>query len=188
MDFTSYAELAVRLVNTEGTGDGHDALTTVDGYRDLVADHPHLSTRATIADLDALGHLRSELRGIFAAAAAGDDQDMATRLNALLARHPLHPEITRHDGRAWHVHLADSGTVADRYAAGAVLGLTSVVTTLGTDRLGSCASASCDRVFIDPTPGHTRRYCSDSCIAKANVTAFRRRRGPDTGRASSAAG
>ena len=45
MDLNSYAELAVRLVNTAGAGgeDG-DRLANLDGLRALVADREHLNT------------------------------------------------------------------------------------------------------------------------------------------------
>ena len=55
MDFNSYAELAVRLVNTAGGGgeDGADRLANLDGLRALVADREHLNTGMTRNDLDA---------------------------------------------------------------------------------------------------------------------------------------
>ena len=140
------------------------------------------------ADLDALRELRSQLRLIFAACAAADGDGAAARLNGLLARHPIHPEIARHDGGGWHLHHAESGSVADRYAAGAVLGLTIVITNLGTDRLRHCEAPSCPNVLVDATPDRSRAYCGDRCAAKASVTALHeRRRSPDSEKASTAA-
>ena len=54
MDFNSYAELAVRLVNTAGGGgeDGGDRLANLDGLRALVADREHLNTGMARYDLD----------------------------------------------------------------------------------------------------------------------------------------
>jgi len=59
VDLNSYAELAVRLVNTAGGGgeDG-DRLVNLDGLRALVADREHLNTGMTRTDLDALRALR----------------------------------------------------------------------------------------------------------------------------------
>ncbi|HUY48932.1 MAG TPA: CGNR zinc finger domain-containing protein [Streptosporangiaceae bacterium] len=190
MDLTSYAELAVRLVNTGAASDGRpDELATIEAYRVLMADRAQFSVRVLPGDLDALRQLRADLRLIFAACAEGRDEDAAARLNALLARHPIHPEIARHDGQSWHLHHAESGSVADRYAAGAVLGLTRVLTELGADRLRTCEAAACHNVFIDATAGRSRSYCSDRCAAKANVTALRyRRRGQENTQASTAAG
>jgi predicted RNA-binding Zn ribbon-like protein len=190
VDLTSYAELAARLVNTGDAGEGrNDELATIEAYCALMADRAYLSVPVLPGDLDALGQLRVELRLIFAACASGQDEEAAARLNALLARHPVHPEIARHDGHSWHLHHAESGSVADRYAAGAIMGLTHVVTQLGPDRLRTCEAAACRNVFIDTTGGRTRSYCSDRCAAQANVTALRhRRRGQPGTQASTAAG
>ena len=59
MDLNSYAELAVRLVNTAGAGgeDG-DRLANLEGLRVLVADREHLNTGVTRNDLDSLRDLR----------------------------------------------------------------------------------------------------------------------------------
>jgi predicted RNA-binding Zn ribbon-like protein len=177
------------LVNTSDAGHGRqDELATVEAYRAFAADRAALSDRVTGADLDALRELRSQLRLIFTACGAGDGDAAAARLNALLARHPIHPEIARHDGGTWHLHHADSGSVADRYAAGAVLGLTMVATTLGTDRLRHCEAPSCPHVLVDMTPDRSQAYCGDRCAAKASVTALHeRRRGPSEKASSTAA-
>jgi len=188
VDLTSYAELAARLVNTSVAGGGRqDELATIEAYRAFMADRAGLCARVTGADLDALRELRSHLRMIFADCAGGNGDEAAARLNALLARHPIHPEIARHDGGTWHLHHADSGSVADRYAAGAVLGLTNVVTSLGTDRLRHCEAPSCPHVLVDLTPDRSLAYCSDRCAAKASVTALHERRRSPSGKASTAA-
>jgi predicted RNA-binding Zn ribbon-like protein len=188
VDLTSYAELAARLVNTSAASHGRqDELATVEAYQALMADRAALCARVTAADLDALRELRSQLRLIFAACAAGDGDKAAARLNALLARHPVHPEIARHDGGTWHLHHADSGSVADRYAAGAVLGLTIVVTSMGVDRLRHCEAPSCPHVLVDMTPDRSQAYCGDRCAAKASVTALHERRPRPSEKASTAA-
>ena len=137
MDLNSYAELAVRLVNTAGAGgeDG-DRLANLDGLRTLVADREHLNTGVTRNDLDAMRGLRAELRAFFVACADDDGEDAAARLNALLIQHPVHPQLSGHDGQPWHVHYTESGSVADRYAAGAVMGLAVRLTDVGIDRFG----------------------------------------------------
>jgi len=192
VDFTSYAELAVRLVNTDCPDHGHrDGLLSVDGYRAFTAGLPQLNSWVTSGDLDALSHLKTELRLIFTAAATGKGDEVVERLNMLLIRYPFHPEIAQHDGQSWHLHLAQSGSAADKYAARAVVGLAGIVTQMGPERLGSCAGAACQGVFIDASTNRSRRFCSDRCAAKvrANVTAFPgRRRSHDPRRASSAAG
>jgi predicted RNA-binding Zn ribbon-like protein len=174
VDLTSYADLAVRLVNSaEPVQRRSDALASVESYRTLVADRPQLAGRVTISDLDVLRLLREEFRLIFAAAARHDDVEVAGRLNALLTRHPIHQQIVSHDGQDWHIHLVDSGSAADRHAAAAIAGLTGLVTESGTDRLSTCAAAGCPRVFIAMTPAGDNPYCSERCTPKANVRALR---------------
>ncbi|HEY4461692.1 MAG TPA: CGNR zinc finger domain-containing protein [Streptosporangiaceae bacterium] len=182
MDLTTYAELAVRLANTAAySEDNTDRLTTMDGLRDLVADRQHLNA-GNRSDLEALRGLRSEFRKIFVACAAGNGEEAAARLNALLMQHPVHPQLSTHDGQPWHVHFTDSGSVADKYAAGAAMGLAVRITELGVERFGVCQAPPCLGVFIDTSTNRSRRYCSERCVSRANVTAFRaRKRGDGAG-------
>jgi predicted RNA-binding Zn ribbon-like protein len=172
VDLNSYADLAVRLVNSANQGCG-DGLATIESYRDLVADRQHLAGRATVSDLEALRLLREELRLIFAAADSGDAVQVAERLNALLTRHPIHQELVSHDSQQWHIHLVESGSAADRHAAGAIAGLTGLVTASGTDRFGICEAEGCGRAFIGTGTSAGKRYCSDGCKPKAKVRALR---------------
>jgi predicted RNA-binding Zn ribbon-like protein len=189
VDLATYADLAVRLVNAANPGEGRgDALATVDSFRSLMADRPQLAARVTGSDLEALRLLRAELRLIFTAAAEGSDAEAIERLNALLIRHPIHQQLARHDGQRWHMHLVDSGSVADRYAAGAIAGLTGLITESGTRRLGVCAAPGCERVFVGNSAGRDRQYCSPQCTPEASVSALRARgHGSGRGPASTAA-
>lgn len=187
MDFTSYAELAVRLVNTavtSGASDG-DQLGNIDALRALSADDPYLAGPCTAHDLGALRELRAELAEIFAAAARGDQAAAASQLNALLVRYPVRPCLADHDRSGWHLHLEPIGSLADRYGAAAVLGLAMILSQLGLSHLGNCAAPGCPGVFAGTRPGRPARYCADHSPDKANVTAL-----PSRARysASSAAG
>jgi predicted RNA-binding Zn ribbon-like protein len=173
VNLTSYADLAVRLVNTAACVDDEpDRLGTPEMLRALVADHPFLAGPVTRHGLESLRELRTELAAIFAAAAGGAQQAAAERLNALLIQHPIHPELTTHDGAQWHVHLAATGSAADRCAAGAVIGLALFMSQFGVQRLGVCAIASCSRVFLDASTNRSRRYCAEHGAARSNVTAI----------------
>ncbi len=181
MELSSYAELAVRLVNTASLGhEGGDALTSMDGLRLLVADREHLSHGLSRADLEALLMLRAEFRGFFVACSQGNGADAADRLNELLIQYPVHPQLSGHDGQPWHVHYTESGSMSDKYAAGAAMGLAVRLADLGLDRFGVCQAGPCQGAFIDTSVNRTRRYCSDRCASRANVTAYRaRKRGED---------
>ena len=180
MELSGYAQLAVRLANAACGKDktGSDDISTVGGLCALLTDLEFPDTRATRNDVDAIGSLRQEYRGIFTACADGDSEEAVGRLNGLLIRHPVHPNISGHDGQPWHLHLTDGGSVADRYAAASAMGLAAVLTQLGADRLGICQTACCTNVFVDTGGGRTRRRRCAQCTAKGNVTALRSRRRP----------
>jgi predicted RNA-binding Zn ribbon-like protein len=173
MDLSSYAELAVRLVNTTSMGhEGGDQLATLDSLRALVSDREHLNHGVTRRDLEELKVLREEFRAFFTASADGNGADAADRLNALLIQHPVHPQLSGHDGQAWHVHYTETGSMADKYAAGAAMGLAVRLSELGVDRFGTCLAAPCQGVFIDASESGGRRYCSDRCADRAAATLF----------------
>jgi predicted RNA-binding Zn ribbon-like protein len=170
MDLASYAELAERLVNSDSLAHPGDQLATLDGLRALVADREHLNHGLTRHDLAELRGLREEFRAFFAACAAGNGTDAADRLNSLLIQHPVHPQLSGHDGQPWHVHFTESGSMADKYAAGAAMGLAVRLSELGAGRFGTCQAAPCKGVLIDTSDERTRRYCSDQCAARAAAT------------------
>ena len=116
MDLASYAELAVRLVNTDSLGhEGGDQIATLDGLRALVADRQHLNHGVTRRDLEELRGLRAEFREFFIACAAGNGATAADLLNSLMIQHPVHPQLSGHDGQPWHVHYTESGSMADGF-------------------------------------------------------------------------
>jgi predicted RNA-binding Zn ribbon-like protein len=177
VDLSSYAELAVRLVNTDSLGhDGGDQLSSLDTLRALVADREHLSHGITRTDLETLRQLREDFRAVFVACSQGNGAQAAERLNTLLMQYPVHPQLSGHDGQPWHVHYTESGSMSDKYAAGAAMGLAVRLASLGIDRFGVCQAAPCQGVFIDTSAGRTRRFCSDRCTNRANVTAYRARK------------
>lgn len=169
MNLATFADLAIRLVNSAANGRDADPLRGCDAARDLTANGPFHSLPVTRHDLEGLRVLRAELAVVFDAAAAGRGDEVAARLNALLLIHPLQPVIARHGGRErLHLHLNENGSLADRYAAAAVSSLVMIVTQIGLHRLGVCAIASCPRVFIGST--RSRRYCDEHAAVRASVT------------------
>jgi len=185
VNLSSYAELAVRLANTVPAPDEPDPLGTATACANALGDC--LAGPVSRRDLAVLQHLRAEFSAIFTAAATGDDQAAMDRLNAMLLLYPIQPEMVSHDDQRWHVHLAPQGSVADRFAAGAVIGVALTVSLVGVSRLGLCAIASCHQVFIDSSPGKSRRYCGEHGATRGNVSALRRSPGISAPEASGAA-
>lgn len=177
MDLTSYAELAVRLVNTNDLSrpDG-DQLTDLAQLRAFFADRPKARASSTKNDLSQLRELRERLRLVFEAVEASDVPKAMRKLNVLLGEFPVRPVVTEHDDSGWHLHLSDSGSPTERYVARAVFGLATLVTELTPDRLGVCQADPCRYVFLDTSTNRSRRYCSDRCATRANVAAYRARR------------
>jgi len=178
VNLSSYAELAVRLANTAVQAPGEpDSLGTPAACASALGDC--LAGPVTRRDVVVLQYLRDEFAAIFNSAATGDDNGAIARMNTLLIQYPIQPELVSHDDQRWHVHLAAHGSVADRLAAGAIIGMALTVSLYGVNRLGVCGIASCRRVFIDSSPGRSRRYCTEHMTAKGNVSTLRRQ--PDAG-------
>ncbi len=186
VNLSSYAELAVRLANTADQAPGEpDSLGTPEACAKVLGDC--LTGPVTRRDLVVLQHLRDEFAAIFTSAATGDDNGAIARMNSLLIQYPIQPELVSHDDQRWHVHLAAHGSVADRLASGAIIGMALTVSLYGVNRLGVCAIASCHRVFIDSSPGRSRRYCTEHVTVKGNVSTLRRQPAAEPGRATPAA-
>jgi predicted RNA-binding Zn ribbon-like protein len=180
VDLASYADLVIELVNTQDPAE--DSLKDLDSLRELLTIRPHLSGRLTRDTLQAMRELRAEMRSIFVAAASGDEATAIDRLNTLLIQHPIHPQMSNHDGQDWHIHLTEGGSVPDRYAAGAAMGLAVKISDHGIERLGICQADGCSNIYFDETKNSSKRYCSERCAGRSNVAALRARRrdGADT--------
>ncbi|MEV6207579.1 CGNR zinc finger domain-containing protein [Kitasatospora sp. NPDC051914] len=194
MELASYADYAVRLVNTEEPDRGRDALTSVDSVRALFGTAGRAAALADEADLPRLRGVRTRLRGVFEAAAGGEEVRAVDLLNSLMVEYPVSPLVSGHDyldeaGRPrWHLHLADNAATATaNFTAVACMGLAIHLTELGADRLGICQAAPCRNAYLDTSTNRSRRYCSDRCATRANVAAYRARKREEAARAALAA-
>ena len=58
-----------------------------------------------------------------------------------------------------------------------------------TERLRECGAEDCDGVLLDLSRNRSKRFCSQRCANRTNMTAYRRRQASDTDeRPDSAAG
>lgn len=176
MDLSSYAELAVTLINTDDRSrpDG-DQLTDLAQLRAFFADRPRSRASCTKADLQQMRQVRDRLRDVFETVQTGDAPLAVKGLNALLDEYPVRPVVTDHDDARWHLHLREVGSTTERYVARAVMGIAMLVTELSPDRLGICQAAPCRNAFLDTSTNRSRRYCSERCATRANVAAYRAR-------------
>ena len=176
MDFVRYAERSAGLVNAE--------LDDARALVDFLDQRAWLHEQVVERDATALRRFQRELRPVFEASNAGDEQSVVDQLNTLLAKHPVTPYIAGHsgpggrdgDGPHWHMHVADrQSSVAELLIAESLMGLSTLVCDLGATRLGVCDASPCSDVFVDTSPNQSRRYCSDRCSSRANVAAYRAR-------------
>jgi predicted RNA-binding Zn ribbon-like protein len=168
VDFVRYAEGSARLLNAELSGP--EALVAILPGREWL--HPQLTDR----DVTVLRRFQRELRPVFEAAEAGDVPGTIKLLNDAMVRHPITPRISDHDADDLHLHVATkSASVAELLVGESLLGLATLVCDLGPTRLGVCQATGCSNVFVDTSPNHSRRYCSERCSSRANVAAYRAR-------------
>ncbi|HEX6149334.1 CGNR zinc finger domain-containing protein [Nocardioides sp.] len=173
MDFIRYAEASASLVNT--------ALADRDDLATHLAGRAWLQPQCTDRDVASLRRFQRELRPVFEASGVHDAGVVITALNALMEKYPITPMISDHDDNL-HMHVATrSASVSELLIGEALLGLATLVCDLGPTRLGVCAEAKCENVYVDTSPNQSRRYCSDRCSSRANVAAYRaRQRGTDS--------
>jgi len=183
VELASYAEMAVRLVNTEEPLRQRDGLVTVEAVRALFSRGSRGLRLADESDLPRLRTVRLRLRAVFESAAEGDETRAVNLLNELLTEYPISPIVSGHglldaSGRPqWHLHIAENASTATAlYTALAGMGLAVHLTEHGVDRLGICQAAPCRNAYLDTSTNRSRRYCSDRCATRANVAAYRARK------------
>ena len=117
--------------------------------------------------------LRARLREVFD---APDAKAAAAVLNEALVAVVATPRVSVHDDQPPHLHFEpDDGGPVRRLGAVTAMGLAVALIEGGFDRLGICASTTCEDVFVDSSRNRSRSHCSDTCTTRENVAAFRKR-------------
>jgi predicted RNA-binding Zn ribbon-like protein len=181
MDFSHYRDrpvaIAVDLVNTIDVASGDDTLTSPSEVAAFISEHGEgwsaPDYEPTDRDLNEVLALRSKLREVFNAV---DEKEAAAVLNATLADVVATPRVSVHDDKLPHLHFEPKeGSPARWLGAITAMGLAVALVEGGFDRLGSCASTTCEDVFVDTSRNRSRSHCSDTCTTRENVAAFRKR-------------
>ncbi|MCX4095774.1 CGNR zinc finger domain-containing protein [Nocardia sp. alder85J] len=169
-------DLAVELVNTVyPLATPPDRLTGVEHFRGIlrdVGDHT-LAGQLADTDLTALRDLRARVRAVFAADTA---PAAATAANAVLQDGGRAPRMVAAPDGTLRLDWVGEARGLTALAARLAAALTGHLTTHGLGRLGVCAAAPCDCVFVDRTRPGTRKYCCDACNDRAAAGHYRRRR------------
>ncbi len=135
--------------------------------------HQHGETDLTGLDgeADEFAAVLRELRTVFATT---DRDEAAERLNELLARHGAVPQLVRHQGWDWHVHVDRvDDTWANWLASAAAMALALRLVERPGVPWGVCAAAGCARCFLDEGRGGGRRHCSPTCATRERVRRHR---------------
>lgn len=160
------------LGNT-GSTLGEDALASLTALQDLVATYGWTGTvRGDATEFASVRALRPRLRGLREAVM----EDLAEKVDALIAESAAMPRLVAHDGRAHHLHAtADDAPLAVHMAVEAAMAKIDVVRNGETERLGVCAADGCTGVLADFSRNRSRRQCSTSRANRVNVAAYRAR-------------
>ncbi|MEU6584012.1 CGNR zinc finger domain-containing protein [Nocardia sp. NPDC046763] len=169
-------DLGVELINTVYLlADPPDRLTTTEYFRALLrrGDEIQLAAELADTDLDRLRTLREQLRPLFEC----EDRARATALaNAMLSEYAAVPQLSQDGDGSVRIRPAGHARGFDALAARIVAAVAEHLVAHGIRRLGVCAAAPCDCVFVDRTRPGTRKYCCDGCNDRAAAAAHYRRR------------
>ncbi len=106
------------------------------------------------------------------------DTDLDRRVdmvNELVAATLSQPYVSRHDGRAPHLHFAhEKAPIVDRLKSYTAAGLAHAICEDHT-RLGACGRSGCDVVYVDTSRNGRRRFCSTRCANRVYVADHRSR-------------
>ena len=128
----------------------------------------------TQIDLDDVRILREQLRTAWT---IGTMEAMLHVLNPLIATVAV--TVQFEDTTEQHVHAQFAMHVglslAQRLAFECALGMIEVVQQQGLDRMRACAAEPCRDVFVDISRNKSRRFCSERCANRYNISTFRER-------------
>jgi predicted RNA-binding Zn ribbon-like protein len=164
-------QAAVALVNSAAEP---DSLTTRAQLDAFLIEHGYSGARARdAAELEAVRALRGPLRALLTA-----DRDEAVRIvNRVLADHDVRPQLVRHDGWDYHLHVVAAGApLAEQIAVETAMAMSDAVRGGELSRLSVCADAGCGGMVLDLSRNRSRRFCSTTCGNRVAVAAYRARK------------
>jgi predicted RNA-binding Zn ribbon-like protein len=180
MDFDRFTAstvvMAVDLVNTldlEG-----ERLACLDDLRAFLDDHGwHVAAQDLVeSDLDPVREGRAGLRTAFE---ADDRATGAAALNRLVRDAGVVPQLTDHDGQAWHLHFVPLAAPVHARLVGACAAALMLADEPGT-RVGVCDAEDCRWAYLDTSRNSSRRHCGESCSTRERVRAHRRRKAAES--------
>jgi predicted RNA-binding Zn ribbon-like protein len=165
------------LINSGRAADG-DLLPDLAAMQEFADRYAFYGKPGKAGDLGRLRAYRAALDEIALACQADAIDEAIEKLNSLLRQTGASPQIAAHSGRGPHIHVSrPDAPLADRMAAHFAMGLAWLVVAGQAGRLRSCASPTCNDVFVDLSRNRSRRYCdSRTCGNRLHVAAYRARK------------
>jgi predicted RNA-binding Zn ribbon-like protein len=172
--YLSKPRLATDLVNTFDMFASDELLNSVLSTSEFAVAHDFDIASVTSKDLHRLRLARPALRS----AILTNDQASAVRtLNELLAAANPRPQLVARASDEWTFRYEDpAASLADRIVAEAAAELLEEIRENGMRRFNTCASSTCEDVFVDQSRNHSRRYCTQNvCGNRESQRAHRAR-------------
>jgi predicted RNA-binding Zn ribbon-like protein len=178
-------ESSVQLVNTVVAGEaqgrpfeGPVGADTADAVAAALSDGDRYRPEVTPGEAEVLADTAEHLHEVFVYADREDFAAAAEVVNALMRRFRTRPQLDPDEasetGLQLHFHGADD-SVAVGWSAGMAAGLAAVLGSDLAGRIGVCAAAGCDRVYVDTSRNNQKRFCSTACQNRVKTAAFRSR-------------
>ena len=174
-------QVAVDLVNELAPVPGGQGGPLPEGMlpaiaRILAVDPPSVA-RLRKGDIPGFLALARDLRRVYQDLRQADVDHAASRLNALLSKHPAHPHLAKEDGR-WRLHHHPMDVaVVPMWSSICAEAMARMIGAGFADRFGTCEAPDCGRVYFDLSRNASRRFCSLTCQNRVKAAAFRLRQG-----------
>lgn len=123
-----------------------------------------------------LAAIGAKLWAALSGAAQGNQASAAATVNQLLIEQDVRPYLLAHAHGPWHLHFsASNASIAQQWAGDFTVAVAMLLGSVEAEHLSPCDAIRCERVFVDSTRNHSRRFCSTSCQTRAKVAAHRQR-------------
>ena len=172
-------EGAAALVNSNH--DGEERLTDPAALARFLDANRYSGTRAgDEAELASIRDLRARVAVLWD---TGDVDRVVGIVNRILSDAHALPQLTRHDGWDWHLHLTPpDAPLVDRMGTEIAMAVADLIRARDLGRLKRCDGEDCEAVFVDLSRNRSRRFCDlGNCANRAHVAAYRARKAADKG-------
>jgi predicted RNA-binding Zn ribbon-like protein len=172
--YSQGAVLATDLVNTYDLFAREEHLGTVEALADFATNHGFNTRNVTTTDLKQLRTARPSLRS---AMLSNNQEEAVAALNDLLATAQPSPRLVTSPDGEWIFTYADpKAGLADQILAEATSEVLNEIRNDHLQWLSTCASSTCEDVFVDLSRNHSRLYCTpDVCGNRESQRAHRSR-------------